>query len=508
METEIELKFFVEPIFIQQLERVISDVKVLQQCKRHLKNIYFDTQDFLLRRNDIGLRIRQYNNVFVQTLKTSGRVVAGLHQRPEYNAELESNNIDIHLIPSNVWPNDFDLAKLSAELIPLFTTDFERHQWLIAMPDGSQIELAFDLGNVSADGNKQDTICEVEIELKSGQVDALFVFARELAEKGGLRLGNLSKAAKGYRLATDHQGDAVKMLKPVPVKKEQSAEQGFVKSIECALAHWHYHEQIYVERQDTQALIEIMYALMLIKQALSIYRELIPRRASALLRQELQWLEGEFYWVNEALAIEHLCEDKAYFLRKINAKKQLIAKLQERIEELPQAPQILSLFHSSRYCNLLLDLSRWVLTRGWQPFIDEGAHQILTQPLPDYAGQALANAWEHLVQDFSLEHHFDRFTYIEKQTFLTRNLLSGCCLDALYQTEESDPFRLPWIDLLRGIEDLHLLEPVRMCFTDEDISEEDKVQIEKWLSRKEESLLYAMRRCREMGLGLVPYWEH
>ncbi|GAM62621.1 adenylate cyclase [Vibrio ishigakensis] len=72
------------------------------------------------------------------------------------------------------------------------------------MADGSQVEVVFDQGEVVA-GENTTPICEVELELKSGQTDALFTLARQLSEEGGVRLGNLSKAARGYRLAQGYE---------------------------------------------------------------------------------------------------------------------------------------------------------------------------------------------------------------------------------------------------------------------------------------------------------------
>lgn len=149
METEIELKFFVSPDFSRHVRDKIVELKVLQHSHRNLGNIYYDTPDLQLRHSDIGLRVRRYDDVFVQTLKTAGRVVAGLHQRPEYNAELTGPTPDISLLPAEVWPDSIEPERLSSSLIPLFSTDFERQQWLVAMPDSSQIELAYDNGQVS-----------------------------------------------------------------------------------------------------------------------------------------------------------------------------------------------------------------------------------------------------------------------------------------------------------------------------------------------------------------------
>ncbi|MGR5079338.1 CYTH and CHAD domain-containing protein [Photobacterium swingsii] len=503
METEIELKFFVSPEFSSQLLSKISQAKILQQSSRMLGNIYFDTPDQILRQHDIGLRVRRFDDVFVQTLKTAGRVVAGLHQRPEYNAETNGTDPDLSLHPADAWPESFVVADVQQQLMPLFSTDFERQQWLIAMPDGSQIELAFDQGDVSTNG-LTDPICEVELELKSGQTDALFTLARELCTDGGMRLGSLSKAARGYRLASGYQGDAITTLDFMPLRADESVETVFIRTLEHALDHWHRHEQIYAERQDANALIQIKQALGLIRQVFVLFGGMIPRRASALLRQELQWLEGELDWLEEAASIEQLLADKAYMLRKLNAQKVLVKQLHERQEALPDEEAMLALMQSSRYCNLLLDLSRWILSRGWQPFLDDKGRTKLAGSVKPYADATLARSWQELQDVFPAERQLDRVEYCDQQPRLIRNLMSGLCFANLYDEDKRAGFRMPWLDLLRGIEDLRQLEPIRTLLADH--QEDDLVQMEKWLERREESLLHAMNQTRHIGIELSPYW--
>ncbi|WP_299019403.1 inorganic triphosphatase [uncultured Photobacterium sp.] len=503
METEIELKFFVSPEFSSQLLRKISEAKILQQSSRMLGNVYFDTPDQILRQHDIGLRVRRFDDVFVQTLKTAGRVVAGLHQRPEYNAETNGNDPDLSLHPADAWPEDINVAEVQQQLAPLFSTDFERQQWLIAMPDGSQIELAFDQGEVSANG-QTSPICEVELELKSGQTDALFTLARELCADGGMRLGNLSKAARGYRLAAGYQGDAVKPLQFVPVQARESVESVFVKTLEHALAHWHYHEQIFAERQEQAALYQIHQALTLIRQTLVMFGGMIPRRASALLRQELNWLEGELEWLEEFASIEQLLADKGHALKKLNARKALMKLLNARQAEFPEADEMMELLKSARYCSLLLDLSRWILSHGWQPFLDDKARERLAGNIKAFADNVLTRSWEELADVFPAQRQLSRIDYLDQQPRLTRNLMSGLCFAKLYDEDKRASFRMPWLDLLRGIEDLRQLEPIRVLLEEQE--EEDRSQIEKWLGRQEESLLHAMEQTRHNGIEQLPYW--
>lgn len=514
METEIELKFFVSSDFAPFIQEKINSYKVLQKKQRHLINIYYDTPDFLLRRHDIGFRVRQYDDVFVQTLKTAGRVVAGLHQRPEYNAELPSSSPDLSLISPDAWPADLSSQQLSEQLISLFSTNFEREQWLLGMPDGSQVELAFDLGEVTTPKGGLDPISEVEIELKSGQMEALFTLARELAECGNLRLGNLSKAAKGYRLVTDFKGDEVNPLSLVPIEPSLSTEDAFIKALEYGLSHWHYHEQIYTEREAPGALKQICQAVDLISQTFAFYGGLIPRRASALLRQELQWLETELAWINQAVAIDKICEDKGYFLRKLNAQKLLCQKLQQKTDAFPNREQMLSLFHSSRYCKLLLDLNRWILTRGWQPFLDDKAREKLAANIGEFAAGSLNTIWDELHSAFSPTEGFDKYFYLDQKLRLQRNIVAGNCVAILFDKDERAAFRLPWLDILDGIKALELLDPIRQLLVLDDakpepeaeFKAEDKKQIEKWLARKEEALLNAMDQSRQKGLTQSPYW--
>ncbi|AUI85256.1 inorganic triphosphatase [Vibrio azureus] len=509
METEIELKFFVSPEFSETLKAKIAEKKVLQHSCRDLGNIYFDTADEWLRKHDIGLRIRRFDDVFVQTVKTAGRVVAGLHQRPEYNAEHTKNEPELTLHPSDIWPEGKDVPTLQSELTPLFSTNFSREQWLISLPDGSQIEVAFDQGAVVALDEKgqevSEPICEVELELKSGQTDALFTVARTLCEAGGMRLGNLSKAAKGYRLAKQYAGDEVQPLSLVDSSKQDNVEYCLIHSLEHALSHWHYHEQIYTERDCVAALREIVNAIRFIRQTFTIFGSMVPRRASALLRQELKWLEGEFDWLDEHAHLEELLEDKGNVLRKLDARKFLVSELTQQFEELPSREENLNLLCSARYTGLLLDLSRWILTRGWQPFLDDKAREKLSSNIQPFSVKQLDRTWAELIEAFPIERELSAQAYIDQRYRLQRNLYTGIGFASLYDAHERNTFRLPWEDLVYGIDDLlmlnHLLPLVGM------LEGEEQEQLERWLQRQERSILHAMDQTRAIGIEVAPYWR-
>jgi triphosphatase len=207
MEYEIELKLLTN----QQAGEVIEtkllsqlDASVTQETQV-LTNHYFDTPDRTLRQHNIGLRIRGNNLNFEQTLKTAGNSIGGLHQRPEYNVQLDESkkqNVDVpelRLFPLSAWPKTIDVDDLQAKIETLFTTHFERRIYLLKFSDGDIVELVWDLGEVTS-GNKSIPICEIELELKKGSTAVLFNLAKRIVSLLPTTIGTDSKAALGYNL--------------------------------------------------------------------------------------------------------------------------------------------------------------------------------------------------------------------------------------------------------------------------------------------------------------------
>ncbi len=133
----------------------------------------------------MGLRIRGANGRYEMTMKIAGRVVGGLHQRPEYNIDINQPELELDRFPAEVWPDGVLPETLSAEVKPLFSTDFWREKWLVT-EGKSRIEIALDQGEVKA-GELQEPICELELELLEGEVQDVLKLARKLVSQPGLR---------------------------------------------------------------------------------------------------------------------------------------------------------------------------------------------------------------------------------------------------------------------------------------------------------------------------------
>jgi len=193
MPNEVELKLTLPSFAVQDFVQD-SQLSEHQGEPLELDNQYFDTSDLLLNQSHAALRIRKSQHGYVQTLKNKGTALAGLHVRGEWEYPIPSANIDWSLFPDDVQI-DKDMQKA---IEPLFKTDFTRHVWNVPFGE-SQIELVMDQGTIST--NKSNSpLCEIELELKSGDASDLFTLALQLSKRYPLVPCDISKAERGYNL--------------------------------------------------------------------------------------------------------------------------------------------------------------------------------------------------------------------------------------------------------------------------------------------------------------------
>lgn len=197
MSQEIEVKLTVSEKYAEFFNQEITLFHLLFQDKIFLENIYYDTPNLYFAQNKMGLRIRKENQKIIQTLKTNGEIISGLHSRQEYDVVLSELTPDLRKMV-NIYP-EYD--KLPKEiLIPVFSTNFHRDFWVLEIGNGSEIEISLDRGNIIA-GNLKKAICEIEFELKQGRIEDLLSFIKNLTLENDIRLNATSKAKQGYLLS-------------------------------------------------------------------------------------------------------------------------------------------------------------------------------------------------------------------------------------------------------------------------------------------------------------------
>lgn len=189
--SEQELKLNV-PVKAQA--RVEREVQRAQFAQVQLRALYFDTPSRALVRSRIALRLRLEGTQWVQTLKMPG---AHSLSRVEINQNRSEATLDLSIYAGT--PAGDILSNLTEPLQVCYETDVLRLLRNIRARSGV-VELAYDRGWLRA-GALQLPISEVEFELKTGKLEAVFEIGRKWQQKFGLILDFRSKAERGDQLA-------------------------------------------------------------------------------------------------------------------------------------------------------------------------------------------------------------------------------------------------------------------------------------------------------------------
>ena len=196
MATELELKLAVPSPAV--LEQIIFD-KELAQVRQggygllDMATVYYDTADGSLAKQRWTLRLRQENDRLVATCKTPAQGKA----RNEYECEAPTIEAAIPLLIAAGAPAE--LAELD-RLIPICAAQFTRRETQLTFGDGTVCVFCADVGML-AGGQKQEALCEVELELKEGNFETVEAFGEELKDRFGLTEEARSKHARAMALA-------------------------------------------------------------------------------------------------------------------------------------------------------------------------------------------------------------------------------------------------------------------------------------------------------------------
>ena len=168
----------------------------------YMKSAYFDTDDNILSRNDIAFRVRMEGNRVVACLKWNGTVEKGLHIRDEINVPVDDPICFIQPLPDIFRESETgrEVMALVGEkrLRSLLEINFLRRR--LRVDTGRSImEVAVDTGEIITDLGSAP-ICELEIELFSGENEDVILLGTVLAEKYGLLPMDASKYSRGLHL--------------------------------------------------------------------------------------------------------------------------------------------------------------------------------------------------------------------------------------------------------------------------------------------------------------------
>jgi inorganic triphosphatase YgiF len=285
---ETELKLLLAPLDLGRLRRD-PRIKALQQGRastRRVRSVYYDTPERALLRAGLALRLRADGGRWLQTLKTEGQATAGLHLREEWEWPLPGAALDFGLLATTPEAKLFRAAGLRAALGPAFTTDFERTSLRLGFADGSLAELCLDSGEIRS-GRRASAISEAEIELLAGSPARLYELALELVERVPLRLGQASKAERGYALTRKEPARPVKAAR-LELDPQGSVAAAFATVVRGCMAHLQANEAGFLAGKDPEYLHQVRVALRRLRACFSLFRTVIPEPVFAPLLHQLR----------------------------------------------------------------------------------------------------------------------------------------------------------------------------------------------------------------------------
>jgi triphosphatase len=190
MGVEFELKFSAEP---EQLAAVAAAYPV-QYGTISMETTYFDTADFALSDRHITLRRRLENGTSVCTVKTPISELG----RGEWECHCDDIETSIATLCKLGAPKEL-IALTVCGVAPVCGAKFTRQAGVVTVQD-TVVEIALDQGILFA-GQREIPLCEVEVELKSGNQNEAVAFAMALAECFGLKTQKKSKFRRALALA-------------------------------------------------------------------------------------------------------------------------------------------------------------------------------------------------------------------------------------------------------------------------------------------------------------------
>jgi inorganic triphosphatase YgiF len=269
LETEIKLSLPASAARRLPAHGLLADSKPLRQ---KLVNTYYDTPDRRLQRKRVAVRYRQKGTEWLLTVKSDAPSPGGLAQRSEWEAPGQPGDFDFAHV-DNPKLRRF-LESVTPELVPLFTTDFTRNFWVVVPQAGTRIEVALDRGKIVA-GERQEPICEVELELLEGKVAALFTAALSLQSDLPLHPEGASKAERGYRLAS---AEALVPNKATDVRLEMGMTSiaVFRSTAFSCLSQLQGNERGLRESNAPEFIHQARVAMRRLRSAIRLWRPLLP----------------------------------------------------------------------------------------------------------------------------------------------------------------------------------------------------------------------------------------
>ena len=506
MDDETELKLLVKANAKKLLKQGFIDKfeTAYPINSSQLFNSYYDTPNKQLKQMMMALRVRSKDGKFEQTIKTAGDNAGGLSRRPEYNVVIKSNQPNLALFTEIDWPESVNITELQEQLVCLFDTQFKRDTYMIELQASShsdcdnqpaqpaKIECVFDSGCVET-ARHQETICEIELELKAGKASQLLEIAQQLHQIFPFRLGSQSKAQRGYRLVDGVRLERQRLSEAVEVHPEGSTEQVLISILQSTLKHWQHCEQHYLEENKFRELYLILDTMAFLQSVLSRFGKQWQCEPLNQLAEQCRQMCERWRWAQQVEGLRELCSKKGAFRKKLYSQEPLQRQIRATLNTILKERDPSAMFFEKDYVAIQLAVLSLLINKPWQTT----SHQTTSatnQPIAAVAVGWIKQAREQLDNVFHKERFASVTAIMEVKTELKELEFLSIFLDDATMTVGE--MRVNWRNVLDGIIDLETLVVLENALETSDLP--DPVDLLSWCKKKQLSTLELMNESQRM----------
>src|SRR5215468_919897 len=354
---ELEVKLDLAPDSLRALKKIpLLRAQNGTPRRRTEISVYFDTDDYKLRKKGLMLRVRRVGRRYIQTIKANGH--SAPLERDEWEAEIAGREPDLRLAEGTAL-EPLMTKKFRRQLKPLFETRVRRTVYPIG-DDKNAIALAVDQGTIDT-GRRSVPLCEIELELERGTATQLFDLARELAEALSARIGVKSKSERGYEIIDDKQELPAKAAR-IDLPAAATTRDAF-KIIGLTCLKQVIDNEAALIKGDPEGVHQMRVGLRRLRAAMSLFSALLRDPQTVTIKTELKWLAGELGPARELEVLVQRVAPMKRQRRRWRGMPSLSHEIAERRDAALKRAQ--DAVKSSRFRSLTLDLSAWLETGLW-----------------------------------------------------------------------------------------------------------------------------------------------
>jgi triphosphatase len=392
IESELKLSLDADGMARLRQHPALASMRVQPRRSQKLVSVYYDTPDKTLAAAGVSLRLRRVGRAWVQTVKRrsgGGGAANGLFSNRETEQPAPGGRLVLHGADPDGALAAVRAAAGGVPLSPVFETEVRRATELLAAPGGGQVELALDEGEIRA-GDATVPIREAEIELKEGDVAALYAVARRLFDRGPVRFAAMNKAARGYRLLR-REAEPVpgpRKAATVAIGPESTVETVARDVLRDCLGQIADNMVVVAESEAEEGPHQLRVGLRRLRTVFTVFGPSLGLGSTAGLNEAARELGRAVGRLRDAdVLISEVVEPAAASGLDPEARTALVQALAERRERV--RAELRSELAAAQTVGFLFDLGLFVEGRGWLVPSDYGQTARLAARIADLAPEML-----------------------------------------------------------------------------------------------------------------------